>query len=322
MVVDPLLVTHRSSPVVVSRARLQGRFVVGTLNLVPPVSRSAGLLSALVVPLVLAPPALAQSPRARHTRASLLSETDAVRPGRPLTVGIRLQMEKDWHTYWRNPGDSGLPTRARWEVPAGFAAGEIQWPYPSRFTSGPLVNYGYEGEVLLPVEIRVPASVPESQVRIAARVDWLECQEACLPGRAELSLTLPVRATSAPTAEGALFADVRRRLPRKDPAWGFSVSSTARSVSLVVRPPRGTELREAYFYPAVARVLDHARPQTLTREGTANRLALARDPNAAPLERLAGVLVAGTGTGLVAVAVDVPLARGAARTSLNQERGS
>ena len=231
-------------------------------------------------------------------------------------------MEKGWHTYWRNPGDSGLPTRARWEVPAGFAAGEIQWPYPSRFASGPLVNYGYEGEVLLPVEIHVPASVPEPQVRIAARVDWLECQEACLPGRADLSLTLPVHAASASTPEAALFADARRRLPRQNPGWRFSLSSTDRSLSLVVRPPRGTELREAYFYPAVARVLDHAQPQRLTRQGTASRLALARDPNAAPLERLAGVLVAGTARGPVAVAVDVALARGAARTSLNQEGGS
>ncbi len=287
----------------------------------PPAVRSGGLLSVFVAPLVLASPALAQSPPARHTKASLLSEADAVRPGQPLTVGIRLQMEKGWHTYWRNPGDSGLPTRARWELPAGFAAGEIQWPYPSRFTSGPLVNYGYEGEVLLPVEIQVPASVPESPARIAARVDWLECQEACLPGRADLSLTLPVRATSAPTPQAAAFADVRRRLPRKDPAWSFSASSTARSLSLVVRPPRGTELREAYFFPAVPRVLDHAEPQTLTREGTAHRLALARDPNAAPLDRLAGVLVAGTGTGPLAVAVDVPLVRGPARTSLIQERG-
>jgi hypothetical protein len=91
-------------------------------------------------------------------------------------------------------------------------------------------------------------------------------------------------------------------------------------LSLVVRPPRGTELREAYFYPAAPRLLDHAQPQTLTRQGAAHRLALARDPNGAPLERLAGVLVAGTGTGPVAVAVDVPFVPGPARTSLKQER--
>jgi DsbC/DsbD-like thiol-disulfide interchange protein len=299
---------------------LQSRLVVGRLIFVFPVVRSRGLLSAFVVPLVLASPALARALPARHTRVSLLSEADAVRPGHPLTVGIRLQMEKGWHTYWRNPGDSGLPTRARWELPAGFAAGEIQWPYPTRFTSGPLANYGYEGEVLLPVEIRVPASVAEPQVRIATRVDWLECQEACLPGRAELSLTLPVRAASAPTPQAALFAEARTRLPRRDPAWGFSLSCAAHGLSLLIRPPRGTGLREAYFYPATPRVLDHAQPQKLTREGAAHRLAMVRDPNAAPLERLAGVLVAGTGRGPVAIAVDVPLVPGPARASLDQER--
>jgi thiol:disulfide interchange protein DsbD len=173
-------------------------------------------LSAFVLTLAVGSSrALAQSPPGRHTKASLLSETDAVRPGQPLTVGIRLQMEDGWHTYWQNPGDSGLPTRVKWDLPAGFAAGEIQWPFPIRFRSGPLVNYGYEHEVLLPVEIRVPASVPAYPVRIAARVDWLECQEACLPGRAELSLSLPVRPAAPPGAHAAVFAKARRRLPRR-----------------------------------------------------------------------------------------------------------
>lgn len=262
-------------------------------------------------------PAGAQAPPGRHVKASLVAEADAVQPGRPLTVGIRLEMEKGWHTYWRNPGDSGLPTRAKWDLPPGFAAGEILWPYPIRFATGPLVSYGYEHDVLLPVEIRVPASVAGSEVRIAARVDWLECQEACLPGRAEVSLSLPVRASSAPGPHAALVAEARRRLPKKAPAWGFSASSppTAGSLSLVVRPPRGTDLREAYFYPTTPRLLDYAQPQKLTREGPAHRLVLARDPNGAPSDRLAGVLVAGTAHGPLAVEVDVPLVSGSARAA-------
>jgi DsbC/DsbD-like thiol-disulfide interchange protein len=287
----------------------------------PPVVRAGRSVSALVLSLVLPSALVAEAPPRRHTAVSLLSETDAVRPGQPLTVGIRLQMESGWHTYWRNPGDSGLPTRAKWELPAGFAAGDIQWPYPTRFRTGPLVSYGYEGDVLLPVEIRVPASVTEPQIRVAARVDWLECQEACLPGRAELSLALPVRARAGPGPQAALFAEARRRLPKKDPAWSFSASADPGSLSLVVRPPRGTDLREAYFYPSAPRLLDHGQPQTLTRRGAARRLELARDPNGAPLERLAGVLVAGTGTGPVAVEVDVPFVPGPARISLKQERG-
>jgi len=288
----------------------------------PFVRFSRGMLSALGVLAVSFGPtgAGAQAPPGRHVKASLVAETDAVRPGQTLTVGIRLDMEKGWHIYWRNPGDSGLPTRAKWELPAGFAAGEIRWPYPIRFTTGPLVSFGYEHDVLLPVEIRVPAALVATEVRIAARVDWLECQEACLPGRADVSLALPVRATSAPGSQAALFAEARRRLPRKDPSWRFSASSASGRLTLVVRPPRGTALREAYFYPVAPRLLDHAQPQLLTHEGGASRLALARDPNGAPADRLAGVLVAGTGVGAVAIEVDVPLVSGPARTSLKQER--
>jgi len=287
-----------------------------------PVCRIGGLLSALAgVALALGGThARAEVPPGRHVKASLVAETDAVRPGQPLTAGIRLEMEPGWHTYWRNPGDSGLPTRAKWDLPAGFVAGEIRWPYPSRFTTGPLVSYGYEHDVLLTVEIRVPAALAASEVRIAARVDWLECLEACLPGRADVSLTLPVRQSAPPGRHAALFAETRRRLPTKDPAWRFSASSAAGSLSLVVRPPRGTALREAYFYPATPRLLDHGQPQPLTREGALHRLVLALDPNGAPAERLAGVLVARPGIGAVAVEVDVPLVSGPARTSLKEER--
>jgi thiol:disulfide interchange protein DsbD len=306
-----------------SRCWLQRRDILGRLIFVLPVVRPGVFLSSLVLALAVGSTSVfAETPPGRHVKAALVSETDAVRPGQPLTVGIRLQMEESWHTYWRNPGDSGLPTRAKWDLPAGFVAGEIQWPYPIRFRTGPLVNYGYEGEVLLPVEIRVPAAVAESHVRVAARVDWLECQEACLPGRADLSLTLPVRSTSAPAAEAALFAEARRRLPRRDRAWGFSTSTSSADggLSLLVRPPRGTELREAYFFPSVPRLLDHTQPQTLTRRGEGHRLALARDPNGAPADRLVGVLVAVTEPGPVAVEVDVPFVPGPARTSLKQER--
>ena len=285
----------------------------------PPVVRRGGFLLALAGLAVVfgATCTRAKPPDAGHTKASLVSETDSVRPGQPLTVGVRLEMGKGWHTYWRNPGDSGLPTRVEWDLPAGFVAGEIRWPCPGRFAMGPLVSYGYEHEVLLPVEIRVPTTVPAPEVRIVARVAWLECLEACLPGRAEVSLTLPVKAVASPGPHAGLFGEARRRLPRKDPAWGFSASSAASDVTLVVRGPLA--LREAYFYPVTPRLLDYAKPQALTGQGAVHRLVLARDPNGAPADRLAGVLVAETGGGTDAVEVDVPLAPGPARASPMQE---
>src|SRR3954466_14546018 len=91
----------------------------------------------------------APSVKTEHVEAVLLAEKTAFQPGQPANAGLRLRMEPHWHTYWKNPGDSGLPTRIEWTLPAGWKAGEIQWPYPMPLPVGPLMNYGYEDEVLL-----------------------------------------------------------------------------------------------------------------------------------------------------------------------------
>jgi DsbC/DsbD-like thiol-disulfide interchange protein len=159
---------------------------------------TAGWVLAL---LALAAPAVAGPPASKHVQASLLAEVESLQPGHPFSVGIRLQMAEGWHTYWRNPADSGLPTRMTWRLPEGFQAGPLQWPVPRRLAAPPLMSYGYEGEVLLPVVITPPQTLsPGSEVRLAGRVDWLECQEACIPGRAELELVLPVRAEAPPSS--------------------------------------------------------------------------------------------------------------------------
>ncbi len=243
--------------------------------------------------------ALAAGPP-RHVQAQLVSEVASVRAGEPFWVGLHLRMAPGWHTYWRNPGDSGLATRLRWTLPAGFQAGEIQWPYPRVFSQGPVTSYGYAGEVLLSVEVTPPASLVPGEVTLAARADWLECEQVCLPGRADLSLVLPVRAaasTSAPTWATA-FADARRRLPAPPAGWAFDVRETQEKVSLVIRPPRSREpLHDARFFPDEPLVIDHAAPQTLVRDKGAWRLELTPAPNARrPLAALGGVLVIG-GTG-------------------------
>jgi DsbC/DsbD-like thiol-disulfide interchange protein len=272
---------------------------------VRPAFAQAAAASQVAAPSFVAPPN-------RHVTVSLVSETDAVVPGRPLTLGIRLQMQPGWHTYWRNPGDSGLPTRVRWTLPTGFEAGGLLWPRPLRFAAGPLQSFGYEREVVLPVELKVPATIGGSEVRLGARVDWLECQEACLPGKAELSLALPVRARAAPGPQAALIAEARKQLPAADPAWRFAATAAGDALRLAVKPPRGTAVSEAWFYPLVPRVLDHAKPQALAKDPAGFSLALTRDTGGTPPERLQGVLVARTATGERALEVDVPLASAAA----------
>jgi thiol:disulfide interchange protein/DsbC/DsbD-like thiol-disulfide interchange protein len=272
--------------------------------------RAARLSVAILSATIFVPSAVAAR---RHTQASLVSETESVQPGKPLQVAIRLQMDEGWHTYWKNPADSGLPTRMAWRLPAGLAAGPLQWPRPERIASPPLVSYGYEGEVLLPVEIAVPPSLtPGASVELAGRVDWLECREACIPGKAELSLVLPVRAEAprpGPLAES--FAKTRSLLPVAGPDWNLQARTSARSLILSFESA-GARAREAYFFPSEPQILEYSAPQVLSRSGSANVLSLSRDPNGPKdLKRLRGVLVADLAGKTIALEVDAPVELGA-----------
>lgn len=136
--------------------------------------------------------------------ASLVADTAAIEPGKPLRVGLRLVMEPGWHTYWKDPGDSGLATTIAWKLPKGFSAGDIGWPAPLQVIEpGDIKANAYVGETLLTTVITPPKKIAGKQVTIKARVDWLVCEKICLPGGAEVELTLPV-GTAAP-AHQALF---------------------------------------------------------------------------------------------------------------------
>src|SRR6516225_12201337 len=106
--------------------------------------------ASLVAAMAFAPASatLATPVKTAHVEAELVGAQTAVIPGEPLTVALRLSMQKAWHTYWQNPGDSGLPTTLEWKLPLGITAGPIEWPAPRALPAGPLVNYGYENEVL------------------------------------------------------------------------------------------------------------------------------------------------------------------------------
>jgi len=157
--------------------------------------------------------------RGDHIEVSLLSEQTALVPGRPAQFGIHLLHEPHWHTYWINPGDSGLPTRLAWALPPGYRARDVTWPVPQRFKLGDIANFGYSGDVLLPVTIDVPAdAATEGGVRIAVEAKWLVCQEECIPGKASLALEMPVRAEAkVDPANAAAFATARAALPLAGP---------------------------------------------------------------------------------------------------------
>jgi thiol:disulfide interchange protein DsbD len=135
--------------------------------------------------------------------ARLLADVSEIAPDATFRAGVEISMAEGWHTYWENGGDAGLPTTIEWTLPDGFTAGPILWPVPHRYAEeGDVVTFGYADEVLLVTEISAGRSIPPGEtVTVAARVDWLQCKDICIPGGAEVSLRLPVAAASAPAPE-------------------------------------------------------------------------------------------------------------------------
>jgi len=174
-----------------------------------------------------APLVVAQPVKTEHVTAELVAQASAVQPGQAVQIGLRLQHIPHWHTYWRNPGDSGLPTTLAWTLPDGSSTSDIQWPAPQRLPLGPLVNYGYEGEVLLPLHYTAPANAqPGSTLRLQAAATWLVCRDVCIPENATLNLALPVAAagaTPSPTAHADLFAKTAAQQAKPLQGWRASL---------------------------------------------------------------------------------------------------
>ena len=131
--------------------------------------------------------------------AKLIADTTTVVPGQPFTAGLLLKMAPGWHTYWQYPGDAGIPTEIKWNLPPGWKAGPIQWPIPLKLSEpGDIQVYGYHGEVLLMVPLTPPSRIAGNSVKLSAAADWLVCEKICVPGNADVQLDLPVGSQSAP----------------------------------------------------------------------------------------------------------------------------
>jgi len=178
-------------------------------------SRLAAYLIGCLSIFALGPLARGQTYEGKQlVKAELLADTNAIVPGKPFTVGLLLRMAPGWHTYWKFPGDAGIPTEVKWKLPRGWKADEIQWPIPLKVNEpGDIQIFGYHDEVLLMQEITPPASVSDSTITLAADASWLVCEKICIPGNASVQVALPVSASSAP-ANTDLFARFRRLLPQ------------------------------------------------------------------------------------------------------------
>jgi thiol:disulfide interchange protein DsbD len=248
--------------------------------------------------------------RSGPVEADLVSEQGAVQAGTPFWVALTLRMEPQWHVYWKNPGDSGLPVALEWNLPPGFTAEPLLWPVPERFETDGLVTYGYTGEVNLLASVTPPPGrLSRDRMILAARVSWLACRVECIPGSAELTLAVTTRPTASPPDATAreLFRSARARLPSIDPTVAFSAEADARRV--VLRAP-GFELAAGAtvaFFPALGGTIRDSAPQALGRSAGAFTLALDRPLQAAALSRLRGVLAVSGDGPLRGMEVDAPV---------------
>ena len=266
-----------------------------------------------------------------HGTLELIARNQWIAAGHTLDLGLHFQLEKGWHIYWINPGDSGEPPRVQWHLPVGLTAGAMEWPTPRRFETASIVDYGYEDRVLLVVPLHAAASLAAQQpVRLGAEVKLLVCShEMCIPGKAELSLTLPIK-SQPPTPDvqnldarnDDLFTATRRSLPRPAPAnWRFSLADASDSFVLSANLGRqitGHQITQAIFFPLAESQIENAAPQKLLPVATGFRLTLRKsDRLLQPIKRLKGVLVLSADGSYLdgSYWIDVPLSKPSAAHS-------
>ncbi len=203
-------------------------------------------LFALSLPVIGAMPPAA-------TTVRLILPVQSVKAGDTFIAGIQLESKSGWHTYWLNGGDSGAPTTLDWRLPAGFAAGPIQWPAPERYADKDLVTYVYHGSQLLLVPFQVAPGTPDGTIELSATAKWLECKESCLPQKAEIRATLKVGPTTEPSPEAPRLRDAQAKLPPPLPpgsanaSWDSPATGKERTLLITWTPPAGAGLPD--FFP-------------------------------------------------------------------------
>jgi thiol:disulfide interchange protein/DsbC/DsbD-like thiol-disulfide interchange protein len=234
-------------------------------------------LLALVGPglALAAPSAVVTTPK---VRAELIAHApEGVSPGKPLQLALQIEHQPHWHTYWKNPGDSGLPTTLEFKLPAGFVAGGIEWPTPQRLPIGPLMNYGFEGKLVLPVTVQVPASFNADRLDVKLHAEWLVCKEICIPESGDFALQIPARAATAGHAQA--FSAARAAAPQA--AAGAQAQAEVKDGAWVLRAtglPAAWQDQALQLFPELGGLLAHSATVQPAWQGATWTISMALDP--------------------------------------------
>lgn len=244
---------------------------------------------------------------ARHARVELVSAQSNVVPGERFWLGVHFSLEKSWHIYWTNPGDSGQPPVFVWHLPSGFTAGAVQWPLPEKLTRSTLADYGYEDDVVLLVPVHAASGLKNGdKAEVDLQAKWLICSDVCLPDHAHLHLSLPVSSAQAQDAKLApLFHDARKNLPQSLPrSWKVWAAPGKDDFLLVIHA--GKPISAAQFFPLLPGEIENAAPQPLKPGRAGVTIALKKSEQLLkPISVLKGLLVLGDGK---AYMVEAPVA--------------
>lgn len=218
------------------------------------------LLLLLLFPTLLSAQMVA-SDATEPVTATLVSEESGIEPGRDFWVAIHLDVQEGWHTYWKNPGESGFATSIVWNLPDGFEVTQVEWPAPERFEQESMVSFGYEGEVALLALVHSPSDLEiGEEILIEAEVSWLACYNSCMPGSATVSKALPIVDSSSSIAKES-FARWRGRLPKK--IAGGRLSFEGDRLALELPDGLAQSVKSAYFIPEKGGSIDYREMQEL-----------------------------------------------------------
>ena len=192
-----------------------------------------------------------------RTQAHLILDSDTARPSDTVMAGVRLQMPDGWHTYWRNSGASGIPTKIVWDFPSGVTNGDILWPLPKKTDDGEFTTYIYEGEVILLVPLKLSADLKPGPLELKAKISWLECRESCVPGKADVSATITIGDTTKSSTDADTIASWRGKIPQTNAlpfqaTWEKPTTDSTRPLVIAYEDPqtdKSVKFDSVDFYP-------------------------------------------------------------------------
>lgn len=230
----------------------------------------------------------------RYVSTRVIPEKDAITPGENLVIAIEQTHQDSWHTYWKNPGDSGEPTGISWTLPDGFGDGGLEFPVPHKIAYGPLMNFGYSGKLLLLATITTPATISAPEITLKGDLTWLVCNDICVPEMTTVSLTLPVATPDKPAKESdpELFAKARAEMPKKA-AWQGMLEEQDQSLKLVFKPDDEAVLKDIaegsdyYFFPEEWGIFVNSAPQDIAVEDGSVEIRAERDTR--PLSKISNL---------------------------------